>query len=120
MTEEKDILQEEAELWFNKTWPDHEDGCLYGKIAVEDAYIAGSKAKAIKNVEFYQKQIEGIYDRKNKEIDRLSQHIVELQKDKGRLTDELTEAKEIIHKVCYEFGIYDKDLMEKAKQFLKE
>ena len=54
------------------------------------------------------------------ETDLLSQHIIELQADKGRLTDELTEAKEIIHKVCYEFGFYDKDLMEKAKQFLKE
>ena len=50
----------------------------------------------------------------------LAKHILELQADKGRLTDELSEAKKIIHKVCYEFGVYDKDLMEKAKQFLKE
>ena len=48
------------------------------------------------------------------------QRVVELQADKGRLTDELSEAKEIIHKVCYEFGVYNKDLMEKARQFLKE
>ena len=48
----------------------------------------------------------------------LSEHILELQKDKGKLIDENKKAKEIIHKVCYEFGIYDKDLMEKAKQFL--
>lgn len=38
----------------------------------------------------------------------------------GTLADQLTKAKEIIHKVCYEYGIYDKDLMEEAKQFLKE
>jgi regulator of replication initiation timing len=32
--------------------------------------------------------------------------------------NQLTKAKEILHKVCYEFGIYNKDLMEEAKQFL--
>ena len=33
---------------------------------------------------------------------------------------QLTKAKEIIHKICYEYGIYDKDLMEEAKQFLQK
>ena len=34
------------------------------------------------------------------ENDRLAKHILELQADKGRLTDGLTEAKEIIRKLC--------------------
>ena len=36
------------------------------------------------------------------------------------LEKQLTKAKEIIHKVCYEYGIYDQDLMEEARQILKE
>jgi transcriptional/translational regulatory protein YebC/TACO1 len=40
------------------------------------------------------------------------------EKDLIDFNDQLTKAKEIIHKVCYEYGIYDKDLMEEAKQFL--
>ncbi len=39
-------------------------------------------------------------------------------KDKSEVIGKLIKAKEILHKVCYEFGIYNKDLMEEAKQFL--
>ena len=39
-------------------------------------------------------------EKQNKELqeenERLAKHILELQKDKGRLTDELTEAKELL------------------------
>ncbi|MBP5793983.1 MAG: hypothetical protein J6W46_10140 [Spirochaetaceae bacterium] len=69
-----------------------------------------------------------------KENAELKHTIAELRRDKDNLnthtkaqeklseyrSDQLTKAKEILHKVCYEFGIYDKDLMEEAKQFLKE
>ena len=41
------------------------------------------------------------------------------EKQKKKYEGQLTKAKEILHKVCYEFGIYNKDLMEEAKQFLK-
>jgi septal ring factor EnvC (AmiA/AmiB activator) len=50
----------------------------------------------------------------------MSSFIESLSKSENEAKKQLTKAKEIIHKVCYEYGIYDKDLMEEAKQFLKE
>ena len=66
---------------------------------------------------------------RNKRIDELQKENAELKKKYVRniidcdicdtyCNSQLTKAKEIIHKVCYEYGIYDKDLMEEAKQFL--
>ena len=58
----------------------------------------------------------------------LSQHILELQADKGELTDEVNEAKEIIRRF-YRFIFLREDFMElndfniwknKAEDFLKE
>ena len=87
------------EEWFNKEFPDHEDGCLYGKLALNMAW----KACERQSNNYFQNEINEIYlnyaDRLKElrsENDRLAKHIVELQKDKGRLTDQLTRAKEII------------------------
>lgn len=70
--------------------------------------------------------IEYDMDKTIQELRKENAELKELLKDKSCLdcknlhTDlQLTKAKEILHKVCYEFGIYDKDLMEEAKQFLK-
>ena len=51
----------------------------------------GARDKAIQNVGFYQKQMQDIYDKKNKQIAELSKHIVELQNDKGELIDRCRE-----------------------------
>lgn len=49
----------------------------------------GARDKAIQNIGFYQKQMQDIYDKKNKQIAELSQHCLDLQKDKGNLTDKV-------------------------------
>lgn len=36
---------DESEAWFNKEYPDHDDGCLYGKIVVKAAYTAGADSR---------------------------------------------------------------------------
>ena len=48
-----------------------------------------------------------------KRDEQLTKQLLEFDKKR-------TKAKELLHKICYEFGIYDKKLMEEAKQFLKE
>ena len=61
-----------------------------------------------------------------KETELLSKHILELQADKGRLTDELTEAKKHIGfllGVVHIKNTYNKEIEEeisKAEAFLKE
>ena len=67
-----------------------------------------------------EKKIEEL-EKKNAELQEINTHTLsQLNLDNGELITELTKAKEIIHKVCYEYGIYDKKLMEEAKQFLKD
>jgi ribosomal protein S16 len=56
----------------------------------------GARDKAIQNVGFYQKQMQDIYDKKNKQIQIDAEQIRALQKQNGELTDKLTKAKEII------------------------
>ena len=48
MTEEAKRNQEKwnkSEEYFQKEFPDHEDGCLYGKIVVKAAYTAGRESR---------------------------------------------------------------------------
>ena len=48
MTEEAKRNQEKwdrSEEYFNKEFPDHEDGCLYGKIVVKTAYTDGRESR---------------------------------------------------------------------------
>ena len=71
-------------------------------------------------------------EKENAELrEQLGDKVIQKLKDKADLVwklktaneqkaDQLTKAKGILHKVCYEFGIYDKDLMEEAKQFISE
>ena len=61
------------------------------------------------------------------ENERLAKHILELQADKGRLTDELTEAKEIIRELlpfakreCVSSAKFNAKEIKKAEAFLKE
>jgi peptidoglycan hydrolase CwlO-like protein len=59
----------------------------------------GARDKAIQNVGFYQNQMQAIYDKKNKQIAELSKHILDLQKDKGNLTDRVRELEQQIEKM---------------------
>lgn len=73
-------------------------------------------SKKVYQLEKANMTLEELKDRYNEEIE-LHQHAEDYIKS---LEGCITKAKEILHKVCYEFGIYDKDLMEEAKQFLKD
>jgi len=115
---------------------EYEDKCLAQKIQ----YIKELKeenAELKKVAEFQQssnmsrhfenkklKEVLAVDSTFNKALNSMNKSLEE-ERDKYRnmvfdKDEQLTKAKEIIHKVCYEFGIYDKDFMEKAKQFLKE
>ena len=55
------------------------------------------------------------------ENERLARHILELQKDKGRLTDKLIEAKEIIIElISWQILTQYWEVKAKAEAFLKE
>ena len=107
-------------------------GCSkYYRYGFQDGYLAGAEPREKRIAELEQKleQTEkdlADYQFNYPTIKELQKEIAELKSEKGCETctkfDEvkLTKAKEIIHKVCYEYGIYEKDLMEEAKQFLKE
>ena len=71
-------------------------------------------------VEFGERQSEKKIEELKEELAKKSDTNHQLVEQLAELTDELSEAKAIIHKVCYEFGVYNKDLMEEAKQFLSE
>ena len=97
----------------------------------------GARDKAIQNVGFYQKQMQDIYDKKNKQIAELEKENAELRTRCNELflqTMQLTKAKEIIKKFS-EFVNneveYDPEhpqehtdlwnkLCEEAEQFLKD
>lgn len=74
-------------------------------------------------VEFGERQSEkkiAELEKENAELKERNQKLLESCEGATMMYEHLTKAKEILHKVCYEFGIYNKDLMEEAKQFLKE
>jgi len=85
------------------------------EIAEYKAYLASAEPREKRIAEL---------EKENAELRKEWQEQVQKATDEGYArtlqTIQLTKAKEIIHKVCYEYGIYDKDLMEEAKQFLKE
>jgi hypothetical protein len=103
----------------------------------------GARDKAIQNVGFYQKQMQDIYDKKNKQIAELEKENAALKEKlkpenclkslakKGYVkftSEQLTEAKEIIREFMkYEINEYDgsleihfEELKKQAEQFLKE
>ena len=116
MTEEAKRNQEKwdlSEAYFKAEFPDHEDGCLYGKIVVKAAYTAGRESRD----EYIKKLLQSNIDQHNK-ISFLSSKVQVLQKQN-------TEAKEIISKLCFVIHAHEDDynirgLMQKAKAFLKE
>ena len=72
----------------------------------------------------YEVRKEMLIDFAQQETDLLSQHILELQKDKGRLTDENKQAKELL-KMFVLKGIGNiepswNELIKNAEAFLKE
>lgn len=106
------------------------------KLQKENAKVEEIKANADYQLEGRDLEIKELKEtykkQRNKRIDELQKENAELKKLKRECEtslcraeyqynyEQLTKAKEILHKVCYEFGIYDKDLMEEAKQFLKD
>ena len=128
----KEELKKEAEEWLNK-WElcnkcDHKVQCIEDNAmcpqVVERAYLAGAepREKQIADLEKENADLKGLKDvatliRANNDTVTTLMQLNNMLVSK---TQQLTKAKEIIHKVCYEYGIYDKDLMEEAKQFLKE
>jgi hypothetical protein len=98
----------------------------------------GARDKAIQNVGFYQKQMQDIYDKKNKQIAELKEKNKALDKDLfeaekcihwlGVKDEQLTKAKEIIKKL-YSHVFQGMDFMElndynvqkaETEQFLKD
>ena len=90
----------------------------------------GARDKAIQNVGFYQKQMQDIYDKKNKQIAELEKENAELRTRCNELflqTMQLTNAKEII-KEFVEWANWQsnsecpsfKSIQHKAEQFLSE
>ena len=83
----------------------------------------GARDKAIQNVGFYQKQMQDIYDKKNKQIAELETRCNELFLQ----TMQLTNAKEII-KEFVEWANWQgnskcpsfKSIQDKAEQFIKD
>ena len=53
------------------------------------------------------------------ENERLAKHIIELQKDKGRLIDELTDKSGSIHQLTEQLAEQDEQLV-KAKEIIRE
>ena len=90
----------------------------------------GARDKAIQNVGFYQKQMQDIYDKKNKQIAELEKENAELRTRCNELflqTMQLTNAKEII-KEFVEWANWQgnskcpsfKSIQDKAEQFIKD
>lgn len=78
MTEEAKANQkkwDESEAWFNKEYPDHEDGCLYGKILVKAAFTAGRESRD----EYLKKLLKSNIDQHNK-IGFLSRKVYALER----------------------------------------
>ena len=125
MTEEAKRNQkkwDESEKWFKAEFPDHNDSCLYGKIAVKSAYTAGRESRD----DYIKKLLLSDIDKSNK-ISELSRKVYDLQKQNGELTDKLTEAKEIVRELVLEVKSYEEinkydtcELVQKAEAFLKE
>lgn len=59
----------------------------------------GARDKAIQNVGFYQKQMQDIYDKKNKQIEIDAKQIRALQKQNGELTDKVKELEAQVEKM---------------------
>ena len=79
----------------------------------------GARDKAIQNVGFYQKQMQDIYDKKNKQIAELETRCNELFLQ----TMQLTNAKELLNefnRVLKEHNLYHNDLYKRTEQFLSE
>ena len=114
MTEEAKANQkkwDESEAWFNNEYPDHEDGCLYGKILVKAAFTAGRESRD----EYLKKLLKSNIDQHNK-IGFLSRKVQELQKYNNK-------AKEIIRECMNQMIFHDceyTDAYNKAEAFLKE
>ena len=92
MTEEAKRNQkkwDESEAYFNKEFPDHDDGCLYGKIVVKAAYTAGHESRD----EYIKKLLLANIDQHNK-IGQLSRKVYALQKENDRLKEEKRLAAE--------------------------
>jgi hypothetical protein len=77
----------------------------------------GARDKAIQNVGFYQKQMQDIYDKKNKQIAELERDFGICEKNADTYYDQLTKAKELL-KRCYENYIYLEPLRSEIEQFL--
>ena len=122
MTEETKTNQrkwDESEAYFNKEFPDHEDGCLYGKIVVKAAYTAGVESR-----EEYEKKLllENI-DQHNK-IVFLSRKVQDLQKENAELKAQL-ESERDLPAIAYMQGAEkqkkkDEKQLTKAKEIIKE
>ena len=86
----------------------------------------GARDKAIQNVGFYQKQMQDIYDKKNKQIAELERDFRICEKNADTYYDRLTKAKELLKEFVHHYKaktIYIKnmkDLLEQAEQFLSE
>jgi ribosomal protein S16 len=72
----------------------------------------GARDKAIQNVGFYQKQMQDIYDKKNKQIQIDAEHIRALQKQNGELTDKVKE----LEVRCNELFLQTCEQAEKVKE----
>jgi predicted nuclease with TOPRIM domain len=93
----------------------------------------GARDKAIQNVGFYQKQMQDIYDKKNKQIADLEKENAELKEKLNFSTqyyqgekakEQLTKAKELIKNIIRvtwsEGWNYSPDWKVKAERFLSE
>lgn len=85
--------------WFEKAFPDHEDGCLYGKIALQDAWNNGSKKE---KVEFLINYV--LSDLKK--IESLADLICNVKKDAEMMNCTFSETGGIIADLCFNLEEY--------------
>ena len=144
----KEELKQEAEKYFKSICEDYnEEYERTGKrhyfvgFDIKNAYLASAEPREKRIAELEQKLEQTEKDLADyqfnyptiKELEKENAELKENYDERGRIilslerqlrlnihSDQLTKAKKILHKICYEFGIYDKDLIEEAKQFLKD
>ncbi len=125
---------DESEAWFNKEYPDHDDGCLYGKIVVKAAYTAGADSRE-KRIDELKAQIKVLEQNlEDTEICEkgLKNRIAELEAEVNRLKHkDKTEQEEpyyvivnmncqyVICRECPKSGLF-KGTYEECENWIKE
>ncbi len=99
---------DESEAWFNKEYPDHDDGCLYGKIVVKAAYTAGTEPR--------EKQI----DELKAQTKVLEQNLEDTEICENGLKNRIAELEDKLANADYQLEGRDLEIKELKAQLERE